>query len=38
MVIYEWADVGYLGKSTDTIDDDLPVSNVSALLFVPFDT
>ncbi|KAH0591001.1 hypothetical protein H2248_001112 [Termitomyces sp. 'cryptogamus'] len=28
MVIYEWADVGYLGKSTDSTDDYLPKTYV----------
>ncbi|KAG6876836.1 hypothetical protein C0992_011599 [Termitomyces sp. T32_za158] len=38
MVIYEWADAGYLGKSTDATDDYLPVSITNACALQPFDT
>lgn len=32
MVIYEWADVEYLGKITSYIDDTLPVSRTAVML------
>ncbi|KAG6862135.1 hypothetical protein C0995_004217 [Termitomyces sp. Mi166 len=37
MVIYEWADVKYLGKPADPPDEYIPASNILTSFFIAFD-